>query len=106
VRAVMKVNIVQAPKMSMQKPTRHNNEEGRRDWGSERDTHPIGLPGYVMTARAREDLCATREVCLGARRTAFRRQRLAREGRSRPEQMTDGPVVPMKPGNSGGGKGP
>jgi len=28
VRAVMKVNIVQAPKMSMQKPTRHNNEEG------------------------------------------------------------------------------
>jgi hypothetical protein len=24
------VNIVQAPKMPMRKPTRHNNEEGRR----------------------------------------------------------------------------
>ena len=105
-RAVMRVNTVQAPKMSMRKPTRHNNEEGRRDWGSERDTHPINLPGYVMTARAQEDLCATREVCLGACRTAFRRQRLAREGWSRPGQMTDGPVVPTKPGNSVGGKGP
>ena len=105
-RAVMKVNIVQASKMSMQKPTRHNNGEGRRDRGSERDTHRIDLPGYMMTARAREDLCATREVCLGACRTAFRRQRLAREGRSRPGQMTDELVVPMKAGNSVGGKGP
>ena len=105
-RAVTRVNIVQAPKSSTQKPTRHNNGEGRRDRGSERDTHPIGLPGYVMTARAREDLCATREVCLGACRMAFRRQRLAREGQSRPRQMTDGFAVPMKPGNSGGGKGP
>jgi hypothetical protein len=106
VQAVMKMNIVQAPKMSMQKPTRHNNGEGRRDRGSERDTHLIDLPGYVMTARAQEDLCATREVCLGVCRTAFRRQRLAREGQSRPGQMTDGLVIPMKPGNAGGGKGP
>ena len=44
-RAVTRVNTVQAPKMSMRKPTRHNNEEGRRGRGSERDTHPIDPPG-------------------------------------------------------------
>ena len=45
VRAVTEVNIVQAPKMSMRKPTRHNNEEGRCGWGSERDSHPTVPPG-------------------------------------------------------------
>jgi hypothetical protein len=45
VRAVMRVNIVQAPKMLMRKPTRHNNEEGRCGWASERDTHLTVPPG-------------------------------------------------------------
>jgi hypothetical protein len=45
VRAVTRVNIVQAPKRSPRKPTRHNNEEGRRGWASERDTHPAVPPG-------------------------------------------------------------
>ena len=44
-RAVTRVNTVQAPKMSMRKPTRHNNEEGRCDRVSERDTPPIVPPG-------------------------------------------------------------
>ena len=44
-RAVTEVNTVQAPKTSMQEPTRHNNGEGRRGWGSERETHPTILPG-------------------------------------------------------------
>ena len=38
-------NIVQAPKILMRKPTRHNNEEGRCGRGSERDSHPIVPPG-------------------------------------------------------------
>ena len=37
---------------------------------------------------------------------ANRQQRLAREGQSRPGQMTDGLVLPMRPGNAGGGKEP
>jgi hypothetical protein len=45
VRAVTEVNIVQAPKMQPQEPTRHNNEEGRCGRGSERETHPTILPG-------------------------------------------------------------
>lgn len=44
-RAVTGVNTEQAPKSLMRKLTRHNNEEGRCDWASERDTHPIIPPG-------------------------------------------------------------
>ena len=105
-RAVTRVNTVQAPKRSPWKPTRHN-VWGRPLWSGKRARYaPDRSTGVVVTARAREDLCATREVCLGARRMAVRPQRLAREGRSRPGQMADGLVIPTKPGNSGGGKGP
>ena len=44
-RAVTRVNVEQAPKTAMWKPTRHNNEEGRSRRGSERDTHPTIPPG-------------------------------------------------------------
>jgi hypothetical protein len=37
---------------------------------------------------------------------ANRQQRLTREGRSWPGQMTDGLVLPTRPGNAGGGKEP
>jgi hypothetical protein len=43
VRAVTKVNTVQAPKRSPRKPTRHNVGEGRRGQASERDT-PLTVP--------------------------------------------------------------
>ena len=39
-------------------------------------------------------------------RVAASTQRLARKGRSRPRQVADGSVVPMKRGNARGGKGP
>ncbi len=105
-RAVMKVNTVQAPKRSPRKPTRHN-VWGRPLWSGKRARYaPDRSAGVVVTARTREDLCATREVCMGACRTVCRQQRLAREGRSRPKQMADGLVRPMKPGNAGGGKEP
>ncbi len=44
-RAVTRVNVEQASKPLMWKPTRHNNEEGRCRWGSERDTQPAIPPG-------------------------------------------------------------
>ena len=105
-RAVTRVNTVQAPKRLPQKPTRHN-VWGRPPWSGKRARNaPDRSAGVVVTARAREDWCATREVCLGASRRASRRQRLAREGRSRLGQMADGLVIPTKSGNAGGGKGP
>ena len=105
-RAVTRVNTVQAPKRSPRKPTR-DNVWGRPLRSGKRARYaPDRSAGVVVTARTREDLCATREVCMGADRTACRRQRLAREGRSRPVQMTDGLVLPRKPGNAGRGKGP
>ena len=44
-RAVTQVNTEQAPKLPMREPTRHNNEEGRCGWVSERGTHPTVSPG-------------------------------------------------------------
>jgi len=46
---------------------------------------------------------ATRETPLGVRP---RDQPEAREGQAGPSGVADGSVVPMKPGNAGGGKGP
>jgi hypothetical protein len=100
------MNTAQAPKRSPRKPTRHN-VWGRPPWSGKRARHaPDRSAGVVVTARTREDLCATREVCMGARRLACRQQRLAREGRSRLKQMADELVLPMKPGNADGGKEP
>ena len=45
VRAVTRVNIEQASKSSMWKPTRHNNEEGRRRGRSEREAQSAVPPG-------------------------------------------------------------
>jgi hypothetical protein len=46
---------------------------------------------------------ATREACLVAARDG---QPDAREGQAGPGQVAERPVVPPKPGNAGGGKGP
>lgn len=105
-RAVTRMNTVQAPKRSSRKPTRHNVWGRPLRSGKRARYAPDRSAGVVVTARTREYSCATREVCMGADRTACRRQRLTREGPSRPVQMTDGLVLPMKPGNAGGGKGP
>jgi len=61
----------------------------------------------VVTARTEQVLYATGEVCGG--RVAERHsvsQQFTREGRNWHTQMADGLVVPMKPGNAGGGKKP
>ena len=71
-RAVTRVNTVQAPKRSPWKPTRHN-VWGRPLWSGKRARYaPDRSAGVVVTARMREDLCATREVCLGANWLACR----------------------------------
>ena len=45
IQAVTRVNVEQAPKRVMWKPTRLRNGEGRRGWRSERRTQPTVPPG-------------------------------------------------------------
>ena len=44
-QAVTRVNVEQASKSVMRKPTRRTYGEGCRRWGSERRTHPAVPPG-------------------------------------------------------------
>lgn len=62
--------------------------------------------GVVMAARTGHEWCATREVCDRGVEMAPPRQWRIREGQRQRPQMADGFVVPMRPGNAGGGKEP
>ena len=106
-QAVTRVNAEQAPKGLTWEPTRRENGEGRRHWGSGGHTPRSdanqwshrgsgdGMPGR------RSD--ATREAPSGESREL---QPDAREGQAGPLGVAEGFVVPMRPGNAGGGKGP
>src|SRR5262245_44597995 len=95
----------------MREPTCLKNREGCH-WGiqgvhyeedgcmSERFFGPAGV---LATACMHRKLYATRETSSG---TARDRQRDAREGQSRPDEVSEGFIVAVKPGNSGGAKGP
>ena len=96
------MNAEQASKLAMRKPTLLAMREGRSRW-EVRATVPVVPPGYVATA------C----VYTGRRRNtgspsqwSGELQRDAREGQARPRRVTERLVVPLKPGNAGGGKGP
>src|SRR3954452_2371492 len=60
----------------------------------------------MMAAREGKVWWATREVCLGGHGRHPDGQRRPREGGRRSGQMADGFVVPLRPGNAGGGKEP
>jgi hypothetical protein len=86
--------------VKMWMPTRLNNGEGRVGWGSNRHLHPFWSTGVVGTAR-RKGVSGNRGrparhegSGLG---TAFGRW-CRRE--------SDRVVVPLRPGNAGGGKDP
>ena len=61
-----------------------------------------GPTGVVATACPQEEIDATRETPGGGCVT----QPDAREGQAGPAEESDRPIVPSKPGNAGGGKGP
>jgi hypothetical protein len=44
-QAVTRVNVEQASKRAMRKPTRLEYGEGCHGWGSERNVHPVVPPG-------------------------------------------------------------
>jgi len=103
VQAVTRVNAEQSPKRTMRRPTRQPFR-GRliRLGEAERRVRPAAAPGVVATA------------CTQGKRTQHEKphgvvsndQPEAREGQARRPGVAERFVVPRKPGNAGGGKGP
>jgi hypothetical protein len=94
----------------MWEPTRPTSGEGRRRWTYEgvrhppRERHgPAVPPGYWRQHARRGD---PRQHGKSQSERGSGPQPDAREGQAGPAGMADGFVVPMRPGNSGGGKGP
>ena len=82
-------------------------KRGRPPSSAKRARNAAGDPtGVVMAARTGHEQCATREVCDRGEEAAPPRQRRTREGQRRRTQMADGFVLPLRPGNAGGGKEP
>ncbi len=86
----------------MRRPTRRCFGEGSQRPGSERREHRASPPGYWRQHACKRETEATRE----ALSVACTRQPDSREGQAGPVRVAERSVVPTKPGNSGGGKGP
>jgi len=93
---------VQAPKQLMQEPTLQNRGEGRSRW-MVRANGSIGLAGVLAMACMQGGPDATREAPAVIRSWD---QPATRESQAGPFGVTVRFVVPMKPGNAGGGKEP
>ena len=104
-RAATRVNAEQAPKRSMCRPTRLQLRGRLIRLGemSEDDAQSLhrGTGGSTYTRKAR----ATREAPKRGR-SGMTDQPDAREGQAGRSGVAERFVVPQKPGNSGGGKGP
>ncbi len=92
----------------MWKPTRLLHGEGRRPWGQEGTTphdatRSRGPTGVLAAACLHTEI---RRNTGSPRRCGFTPQPESREGQAGPSGVADGFVVPRKPGNAGGGKGP
>src|ERR1700723_4515936 len=99
-RAVTCVKPEQASKGKSWAPTRPKNGEGRTVWGSSRQMHLDRSTGVMGTARR-------------DRRSRKRGRPVLDEGsglngavRHRSERGSERVVVPLRPGNAGGGKDP
>ena len=99
-QAATRVNPEQASKVKSWTPTRLKNGEGRRAPGKKPPTAPgavhrgsgSGMWGRVHTQRGRPERARGRSP--------------RRIQGVRPARDSEGPMVPMKPGNSGEGTGP
>lgn len=101
-QAVTRVNAEQASKKVTREPTHLNFGEGRRRWRRRASQAPSGPAGVIATACIQRRFDATREAPAVVRE----HQPTTREGQAGPYGVAERPVVPKKPGNSGGGKGP
>jgi hypothetical protein len=100
-QAVTIVNAVQAPKRVMQEPTRRESREGRRRWEMSEQSHRScrGIGDGMQTKGTRRNTGSPS----GDRSQG---QPATRKRQAGPSGVTERPVVPRKPGNAGGGKGP
>src|SRR4051812_42080838 len=101
-QAVTRVNAVQASKRVMQEPTRGESREGRSRWErtSERAHRSCrGIGDGMQTKGTRRNTGSPG----GDRRSD---QPATRESQAGPFGVAERLVVPRKPGNAGGGKGP
>jgi hypothetical protein len=102
-QAVMRVNVEQASKRGMRKPTRRFFGEGCHLLGKRAMSAPRDSAGVVtMACIEEEDWCNTGRLPRWpiARPTGHPR------GIDRAEEVAERPVVPLKSGNADGGKGP
>src|SRR5437588_665307 len=87
----------------MWEPTRLGHGEGRRRRQPGSETIPPAVPpGYWRRHACQRRVDATREIRKGGCVTQLE----AREGQARPLGKSERFVVPTKPSNAGGGKGP
>ena len=97
------MNAEQATKLIMQELTQLLSGEGRRRGSNNERISSPDPAGVVATACRHRGPDATREAPSGDR---SRDQLATRESQAGPNGVAEGSVLPMKPGNSGGGKGP
>ncbi len=99
VRAVTRVNPEQASKVKSRRPTRLGNGEGRRAAGKQPMQAPVAL------RRGNGDGTCRRPLSQRGRPGPMRGRGPQRRLGRRSVRESDGPIVPRKPGNAGGGKG-
>ena len=100
IRAVTRVNPEQASKVMMRMPTRLSNGEGRRAKEKQPTRASFVIAGVMGVARVKGS-CTQR-----GRPDRVRGCDSRRRIRRRPGRESERLVVPGKPGNAGGGKGP
>ena len=103
-RAVTQVNAEQAPKTGIAEadpPPLKGKANAAANRGMTHDPRRRFCRGNGDGTR-QEETNATRETLP----VTDAGQRAAREGEARPVGVSERPIVPSKPGNSGGGKGP
>ena len=101
-QAETRVNVEQASKRVMRKPTRLRFGEGRRPPGQTSDIRLEDSAGVVTSACMQEEVVRNTGSPCGGERDA---QPAAREGQAGPCRVAERPVVARKPGNAGGAKG-
>ena len=102
-QAETRVNVEQASKRAMRKPTRLRFGEGRRRPGETSDSRLGDSAGVVTSACMRRKSFGTREAPTVERRALQPRPRERQVG---PSRVAERLVVPVKPGNACGGKEP
>ena len=99
-QAVMRMNLEQASKVQLETPTRLRYGEGRSTLGKQRTRHPAWSPGVVRTA------CMEGPLRNVGGPGPVRGRNPQRHGRWRSARASERLIVPVRPGNAGGGKGP